>query len=85
MSGKSNDYRKTYEKDHWSALYSKHARLNVRRSDRKASTKKARADQGKTVTDNDTKMTHRAKPLHDTYPKGYYQEEITAEYSNDKK
>jgi len=44
MSDKSNDYRKTYEKDHWSALYSKHARLNVRRSDRKASTKKARAE-----------------------------------------
>ena len=44
MSSKSNDYRKTYEKDHWSALYSKHARLNVRRSDRKASTKKARAE-----------------------------------------
>ena len=44
MSEKSNDYRKTYEKDHWSALYSKHARLNVRRSDRKVSTKKARAE-----------------------------------------
>lgn len=46
---KNNNYRKTYEKDHWSALYSKHARLNVRRSDRKASTKKARAEGKKEI------------------------------------
>lgn len=44
MSSKSNDYRKTYGKDHWPKIYCKHARLNVRRSDRKASAKKARAE-----------------------------------------
>ena len=47
--------------------------------------KKGRANQGKVVSNNDTKMTPRAKVFHETYPKGYYQDEITAEYSNDKK
>jgi len=47
MTGKSNIHKKMYEKDHWSGLYGKHARLNVRRDDRKRATKRERIELNK--------------------------------------